>query len=106
MTIYLLFFAFEVLNLFLLLSLHSLKAELVAHLDACGFALHDWLQNLVSTLARRQLNREVCAALRLILDVQVLNLHIKHRRERLLLLSILEVEDGALSSVKQLVKGF
>ena len=100
------FKSLNILTLALIPWLYSLEAELVAHLNSCGFAFHDWLQNLISTLARRQLNCEFCDALGFILDVQVLNLHVKDCRKRLFPLSILEVEDGALSCVKQLVKGF
>lgn len=83
----------------------SAKAELVAHLDARSLALLDGLEDFVAAFAGWQLNDELRAALGLALDVQVLNLHVEPSRQRPVAFAILEVEDGALGRVVQLVEG-
>ena len=84
---------------------NSLELKLVAHLNLGLLTPLNRLQNFEAILAWGQINCEVRSTFRLSLNVQILHRHFKSSHERPLRLEILEVENGALVRIEQLVEG-
>ena len=80
------------------------SAELVieAHLNSSGLAFLNWLEDLVAVLSWSECELELWGAFFFTLNSEVLDLHLEARGQGSVLLTVLEIEAGAESSIEEL----